>query len=140
MASEQKVEHKTTVLIWKNYWTTGDCQSHPTFLFVFGDNVERWGTKGQATIRGCVNAMGIATKWKPSLDDDAFFSDDQYEDATRVIQDDIDAIKRALDAKKYETVVLPEDGLGTGLAELPQKAPKVFQFLQTELARLVGDL
>jgi len=32
-------------------------------------------------------------------------------------------------SEDFEYVVFPEDGLGTGLAQLPQKAPKTYKFL-----------
>lgn len=34
------------------------------------------------------------------------------------------------------TVVIPEDGLGTGLAQLPQRAPKTYGYLRRALDAL----
>jgi len=36
----------------------------------------------------------------------------------------------------FETVVIPSDGLGTGLAGLDKRAPKTFAYLQERLAEL----
>ena len=34
------------------------------------------------------------------------------------------------------TIVLPEDGIGTGKAQLEKRAPKIYAFLQQELNKL----
>jgi hypothetical protein len=40
--------------------------AHPHTLFVFGDNVQRYGKGGQAMIRDEPNALGVATPPSPS--------------------------------------------------------------------------
>jgi tRNA A37 threonylcarbamoyladenosine biosynthesis protein TsaE len=45
-----------------------------------------------------------------------------------------EAIQRAIDSGK--TIVLPEDGIGTGKAQLKQRAPKLFNYLQNRLTAL----
>jgi hypothetical protein len=37
-------------------------------------------------------------------------------------------------------IVFPEDGLGTGLAELPVRAPKTFDFLVKTINEKFGDI
>lgn len=101
-------------------------QANPEWLFVFGDNVLRTGFGGQAAaMRGEPNAIGIPTKWKPTMDEDAFFTDDSACFAA-VIPD----LRRALDAVlDGRTVVFPEAGIGTGLAQLPVRAPMLHAFI-----------
>jgi hypothetical protein len=38
-----------------------------------------------------------------------------------------------------KTVVVPTDGLGTGLAELPTRAPKIFAFIENRIAMLANN-
>lgn len=37
-------------------------------IYVFGDNMKRYGKRGQAVIRDEPNAFGVATKRHPSMD------------------------------------------------------------------------
>lgn len=109
---------------------------HPGFIYVFGDNLEGTGRGGQAVIRGQNGAFGIPTKRSPKTTKDAYFGNPAN------AQEEAAAITRAVDRiievaqRTGMTVVLPADGLGTGLAKLEQKSPKLFAHLQAELARL----
>jgi len=100
-------------------------KSNPNHLYIFGDNLTGMGRSGQAVIRYCKNAHGIPTKKLPSQYDNSYFTDDEYEINIMWIKDAIDNI--AYD--EYDCIVFPEDGLGTGLAELPIRAPKTYEFL-----------
>jgi hypothetical protein len=101
----------------------------PNKIYVFGDNLLRKGKKGQAIIRDLPNAMGVATKRLPTMNTDAFFSD-QNDEIETVKQDLREIYKQAQSGK---SIVFPEDGLGTGLAKLPQKAPLTYK----ELDRII---
>ena len=104
-------------------------QANPEVFFVFGDNVERRGLKGQAAaMRGMPNALGICTKWRPSNDPAAFFSDDRWEEIQPILERDLEPVIKAL--KAHRIVVWPKDGIGTGLSRLPQKAPQVWEALE----------
>lgn len=109
------------------------CESYPDTLFVFGDNLERKGTGGQAIIRDCDNAFGIPTKRLPSMEGNAFFSDQD---------DEFAAVDKALDAlelrAKTHAIVWPADGIGSGRAQLNQRSPKIAQHLEREIARRFG--
>ncbi|MDE2344609.1 MAG: hypothetical protein KGL63_14685, partial [Betaproteobacteria bacterium] len=89
-------------------------------LFVFGDNIARAGHGGQAAaMRGEPNALGVPTKWRPGRAEADYFTD---ADADLVqVRDPIilafQAMREALAAGR--NVVIPADGLGTGLADLP---------------------
>jgi hypothetical protein len=99
-------------------------KAHPNHLFIFGCNCLKKGTGGQAIIRYCQNAYGIPTKKLPSQMPNSYFSDNDYESNTQKIKEAIDNIP-----SNYEYIVFPEDGLGTGLAQLPTRAPRTYKFL-----------
>lgn len=110
--------------VWKGFWTPEDCVRHTNDVFVFGDNDLRKGTAGQAVIRNCVNSIGVRTKRLPAMTEDAFYSD--LEEEKQKIREDL---LKVAQAGLTETVWLPEAGLGTGLAKLPEKSPMLFKFL-----------
>ena len=116
-----------------------DLRAEPDARFVFGDNSIRQGLGGQAaSMRGEPNAIGVATKWFPGGGADQFFSDDGPA-ALRLIDGDIDLVVAAL--AEGRTVYLPADGLGTGLSQLPTRAPKLHQHIVDRFRALVpaGD-
>lgn len=82
-------------------------------------------------MRGEPNAIGVATKWKPSMSPDSYFYDHQIEEVERILELDLIPVWSQLSLGK--TVVWPEDGIGTGLSRLPEKAPRIWASL--ELAR-----
>lgn len=107
----------------------------PNILYIFGDNVMRAGFGGQAKeMRGEPNAYGIATKMAPSSEERAFFTDDMLDYNKEIILKDIQNIKDAWNTGKYTNITLPP--IGEGLADLKNKAPKTWEFLQEELNKL----
>lgn len=105
-----------------------DLQANPDVLYLFGDNVERVGLGGQAKeMRHEPNAVGIVTKWRPDMKDSSFFSDDQFEIIRPIILNDFSRPKKHLSLGG--TVIIPSDGLGTGLARLDEVAPRCFAYL-----------
>jgi hypothetical protein len=118
-------------VITQKFISRQDLKNNPDKLYLFGDNLEKTGLDGQAKeMRGEPNALGIPTKKKPSMDKDSFFTDDEYEENTLYINEAFDSIPEG------RTIVIPEDGFGTGLAKLKEKAPKTFEYLQFKLASL----
>ena len=106
-------------------------------IYIFGDNLARYGKKGQSVIRHASNSMGIVTKALPSYADNAYLSDADYDDVCAIIENDIYNIShRAYDAG--ETVHLPAGGFGTDLADLKNKAPRIFDFLSRRLYETFG--
>lgn len=104
---------------------------HKTFLF--GDNLQLKGFGGQAKeMRGEPNCVGIPTKKKPSMSDNAFFTDDEFSDNCWAIDN---ALTRAV-MLGNEIYVVSAAGIGTGLAKLPEKAPITYQYLQDRLKSL----
>lgn len=100
-------------------------RSNPDKIFVFGDNMKKFGKGGQAIIRDEPNAFGIPTKRYPSKDDWAYFSD--KEDEMTCVTDSLrELYKVGLSGK---VIVFPCAGVGTGLAKLEEKSPSIWQQL-----------
>lgn len=106
-----------------------DLQANPQVLYVFGDNQARCGLGGQAAeMRGEPNAIGVAT-----LDANIQpYSDRDFDSNVRVLNADFQPIFAALRANKL--VVFPLDGIGTGIADMPRRAPKTFAHLKNLVA------
>jgi hypothetical protein len=121
-------------------YTNADVKANPNKIYVFGDNTQRVGTGGQAQIRNNENAFGIATKIEPNNSKEAFMSDIDdgrmvtwYEANIIAIDNDIAKIKA-----DGRPVVLPKDGLGTGLAKLKENAPRTYAYLKQRLLEEFG--
>ena len=113
------------------YITREYVRAHPDVLFVFGDNMARRGMGGQAkAMRGEPNAIGVPTKWLPERTRGAYFVD--HDVHNRLVNEEITAaFGRIMEhVMNRKDVVFPEDGLGTGLAELPTRAPKVHALIE----------
>lgn len=124
------------ICLFNGYWNVSDCNENPKSLFLYGDNDQKKGRGGQAIIRDCVNTFGIPTKKFPSNKLNAFYSDDEYdENCKKITQAIIDMITKS---EKYEEIIFPSDGFGTGLAKLSTKAPNTFVFLQDMINKCFG--
>lgn len=104
----------------------------PDARFVFGDNTLRVGLGGQAGhMRGEPNAIGVATKWAPAMTENAFFNDTSVSLAGVIAREimiaDLARVQDALD--RGLVVYVPSSGLGTGLSQLPQRAPQLYAAL-----------
>lgn len=124
--------------IYKGFWSVHTCKSEPTALFIFGDNNIKKGKKGQAVIRDCPNSIGIPTKKYPTLSKSAYYTDDEFDENRLNIKIAINQI--ILLADNYDTIYLPENGIGTGLADLPNVAPKTYKYLQKKIDYLKKNL
>jgi hypothetical protein len=102
---------------------------------VFGDNVAKRGYGGQAkAMRGEPNAVGVPTKWNPDTNNDSYFSDDDFKEIKPLIDEAFKKLK-LLKAQGYD-IVIPADGLGTGLAELPKRAPLIHDYIKRKISGL----
>lgn len=114
------------------------CQQHPDLLWVFGDNAGRVGNGGQAVIRPEPNAFGVATKRSVS----EYMADGVPRDMTTI---GTDLANLEVQLARKHSVVLPvfnygATTLGTGLAELPMRAPTLYRLIndwQSRVTRLV---
>lgn len=112
-----------------------DLRADPAKLFIFGDNNARIGFGGQAKeARGEPNAVGIRTKKAPTYEDRDFLTDAEYAQNVAAIFEDFRPVLDALQQGK--TVVWPADGIGTGIARLPARAPLTLRFITTLLESL----
>jgi hypothetical protein len=112
-----------------------DLEANPNALYIFGDNTERQGLGGQAgEMRGESNAHGIATCQGPGLP----FSDETYSQNCQVIMDDMIALTERMDSGGYTLVVFPLDGIGTGIANIAEAAPRTSKFLNHVLETYLG--
>lgn len=119
---------------WK-FITRDMVRAAPDTLFVFGDNWAGTGYGGQAReMRGEPNAVGLATKKAPSNDPGAFLTDADYEDAVSRMEAPLNRLE--LHIMAGGKVVIPLDGIGTGLAQLNERAPRIAQYLAHRLDSL----
>lgn len=113
------------------WYTREMAQDHPDELFVFGDNLTKTGFGGQARVlRGEPNAVGIPTKVSPAQ----YFSDSDFAKAKIAI--DAAYVKLANHLAQNGIVNWPADGVGTGLARLEEKAPKIWEYLNMKTQEL----
>lgn len=106
-------------------------------VYAFGDNLQRRGYGGQAReLRGEPNAVGVPTKRAPTTMPADYFTDADL--SNPVVVGAIDAAFALLAAALAEgkDVVIPADGLGTGLAELPARAPLVYAYIERKIGEL----
>ena len=106
-----------------------DLRVHPDRIYVFGDNMAQVGLGGQAReCRGEPNAVGIPTKWRPAIDETAYFVDADLDQVKPRIKE---AFRRLLNHRAAGgDIIWPADGVGTGLAQLPRRAPAIHAFIQ----------
>ena len=129
----------------RNY-TRASVKRNKEKLYIFGENDEcfpvgeKWRKNGeideedkcyqlstQAQIRGEPNAAPIVTISRKGVSD---------KDLKSMMKRDIEAILKEMNSGKYEDLVLSSKLVGTGVANLPNKKPEVWKFLQEQLARL----
>jgi len=116
----------------KDFITRDEVRNNRDKLYVFGDNLLGVGYGGQAKeMRGEWNTIGIPTKKSPS----EFFSDNDYDEIVPLINIRFEVIWYYL--RRYEyTIVIPQAGIGTGLADLSNKAPKIWAVVKENLEKL----
>jgi hypothetical protein len=122
-------------------WITRDMlQADPEARFVFGDNSKRVGLGGQAaSMRGEPNAIGVQTKRAPGMADGDFFSPFSVVGTSDFngIMLDLGGVVRALEEGR--TVYVPRDGLGTGLSQLPIRAPAIANLITAFFRACPGE-
>lgn len=112
-----------------------DIQANPQIIYIFGDNLERKGNGGQAAeMRGERNSFGIATKRKPEHGTkECYFHDSDYFMVRKIIDEEFDRLENRIIECGYKAIVAPLDGIGTGLAKLPEHAPKILEYINIRL-------
>lgn len=132
-----QINQKPQVEIFSGNWSREEVAKQTDKVFLFGDNTnDRINTHyvptmTQAVIRGLPNAIGIDTKKNRNTSEESYFTDADFD----TFKDQVDkAIQQAVNSGK--TIVIPEGGIGTGKAQLQQRAPKLFNYLQEQLNKL----
>lgn len=117
-------------------------KAHPSWYFIFGDNLARAGLGGQAgAARGEPNSLGVATKKAPTYVARDFFTDKEYWFNVGEISGDLFRVIEALKAE--DVVVWPADGIGTGIADLANRAPETLKFINCvveSLKKIYGEV
>ncbi len=123
-------------IMFQNKITNSDVVNNDFCVYVYGDNLKRVGMGGLAKIcRNHSNTVGIATKNYPAMDAGAFWSDQDFELHKAQIDEDLERV--AIFLRESRVVVFPTGGIGTGLAQLPERAPKLYEYLNGRISRLV---
>lgn len=123
-------------VVWRvSIYTREAIRADTARLYVFGDNMAERGYGGQAKeARGLPNTVGIPTKWAPPMLEVDFFTDDHFE----MVKPRIDAAFDKLEAhlQTGKDITRPYGGVGTGPAQLPTRAPKIFAYIEQRLRAL----
>lgn len=120
---------------YEKHITRAMLRAEPDTLFVFGDNLARRGLGGQAKeMRGEPNAIGIPTKRAPGMCDGDFMRDEDFDTFRHEAAGSLSVLRVHLEGGG--SVVWPADGIGTGLAQLLDRAPKVWAALERARIRL----
>ena len=119
-------------------YARADLRANRGVLYVFGDNEARQGRGGQAAAaRGEPNAAGVRTKRAPSNAPSAFWTDDDFERNAAMIDEDLAPVRKHL--ASGGAVVWPADGIGSGRAQLAQRAPRTARYLADAAAALLAE-
>lgn len=122
-------------IIKQKFISRQDVHANPNYLYIFGDNFERCGMGGQAKeMRYCANSYGITTKRKAAHGHSNCYLWDEESDAWAIVNADFDVLEVLM--RRYDAVVIPEDGIGTGLAKLQKTAPRLLAHINNRLENL----
>lgn len=112
-----------------------DARENLDVLFVFGDNFAESGLGGQAKeLRGEPNAVGIPTKRYPDFREASYLADADLEEWQAKAAPAFGRLNDHIQAGGL--VVWPMSGIGTGLAELPKRAPAIMEAIREWLHKL----
>ena len=109
-------------------------------LYIFGDNCIRTGMGGQAgEMRKEPNAFGIVTKITPGMDNSSFFSDDSIA-CKQVIDRDFQNLCQYYITDELKALVIPADGIGSGLSEMPTRCPQLYEYVNSQWERIINEV
>lgn len=114
------------MLIYRYFSTREYLRDNSKTLFVFGDNFVRQGFGGQAKeMRDEPNAVGIITKKYPSMNSSAFLQNSDYDVWFAESLDDLERLRN-----HHGQIVWPTRGIGTKLAQLQIRAPRIWREIE----------
>ena len=123
------------MIIFQKFIHRQDLTNNPEVYYVFGDNDMRIGKGGQAKeMRGEKNTRGIRVKKSPGTKTNNYYTDKEYEENIKKIDDDFMFVECMLQREKI--FVIPSNGIGTGLARLQEFAPKTLQYVKNKIKEL----
>lgn len=123
-------------VIYREFITRSYVKAHPNYLFLFGDNLATFGLQGQAKeMRGESNAIGIATKIYPDTRNTDYLDDIRDWD-TMIYYYNLTFIGIRKLSIRYDKIIIPKKGLGTGLSKMQEKCPKILAYLNQKLKEL----
>ena len=105
--------------------------------FVFGDNMRGIGLGGQAkAMRGEPNTIGVPTKHFPGTGAIAYFTDEDLHLGSVAPKLDLAFRDMVAVLESGHDVVIPLAGLGSGLAQLEVRAPRIDRCIKARIAEL----
>jgi Txe/YoeB family toxin of Txe-Axe toxin-antitoxin module len=125
------------VIYFNGFWTIQDTKTYSHYLFIFGDNDLKQGKKGQSIIRDQPNTIGIPTKKKPSSYPSSYYYDTEYEENIKKIDKAFEEILSRLKNEDFKGIILPENGIGTGLAKLQINAKNTLKYIENKIQELI---
>lgn len=99
------------VINYAQFCTEHFLQTHPNYIFVFGDNSIRKGCGGAAKLRKQYNTYGFITKRFPGTDSKAYYTVEEY---TPIYKEEMIKLEKFCD-KNYRSKILLSK-IGSGLA------------------------
>ena len=140
------------LVIRQKFISREDIKNNPDILYVFGDNLVREGIGGQAKeMRGETNSFGVATKRSPTYNPEDFLYDTD-DDIIDILDNEFNSLgvelKKTVDitcnsgpagvvsVNKWKAVVVPLDGIGTGIANLHNNAPAALKYIENRICEL----
>jgi hypothetical protein len=103
--------------------------NNPTHIFVFGDNLQRWGKGGAAKLRDCKNSYGFITKRAPNNKDSSFYKPSDY---LPTFTKELAKLVEKIEAEPENTFLISK--LGGGLANKYKIYEKIIKPKLEELA------
>lgn len=128
------------IIFTDNFYTRDAVSKDLNNFYLFGDNTDDRlnthyiPTQTQAVIRGLPNAIGIDTKHNRGWDITSFLSDADFDSMQEHYNNQFKLIEDKL--KEGHNVIIPRAGIGTGKAQLPSKAPKIFKDINNRISNL----
>lgn len=128
------------IIFTDNFYTRDAVSKDLNNFYLFGDNTDDRlnthyvPTQTQAVIRGLPNAIGIDTKHNRGWDISSFLSDADFDSMQEHYNNQFKLIEDKL--KEGHNVIIPRAGIGTGKAQLPSKAPKIFEDINNRISNL----
>lgn len=125
------------IIIRQKFISREDIKNNPTILYVFGDNLQRRGFGGQAKeMRGEKNSHGIATKRRMSHGAPEDYFHDGEKDVEGLLDTEFNNLIKKVYYDKYQAIIVPADGIGTGLACLKEYAPEALEYINMWFERV----